>query len=878
MILKKNYPQPDFARAEWLNLNGTWDFSFDAPVYDGKIEVPYPWGSPLSGVADSKNGTGYYRRRVAWNPAGERIELRFGAVDYTAEVAVNGTVVGRHRGGYAPFSFDVTDVWNRAGENEITVAATDTAARSQTYGKQGYGDARGIWQTVWLEAHPAAHIASFFVRTKLDGTVAIDVETTGAPDGAVVTADFPAAALPYGCAVAKVEGGRAALSFRVTDPMLWSPETPFLYEGTLTLAGPAATDTVSTYFGIREIGTGVFGPKGRRYITLNGKPYYLCGVLDQSYNPQGYFTLPSDEDCREEILRLKRIGINMARIHIKAEEPLKLYWADRLGLLIMEDIPCFWGDPEPDTMAQFEAEMEAQIRRDRNHPATFYWVIFNETWGLFTHTKNADGNERREYLPATAEWVVKCWRRAKELDPTRLVEDNSPCNRDHTFTDVNTWHFYQNGYGRVKKTVEDFCRGAEIGSQENYKAPYTMTDVPCMNSECGAVWGVKGNAGESDIAWQYKYMMNEFRLHDKLCGFVFTEFHDVVNEFNGYYKINNGDKDFGYGEWGMSLRDLHAQDYLGADFAPMTTVEPLDTVTVPMFGSSFSDARHGRTLTVVWQLTVQDPLDGDYVADSGEYQLVWSGYGTFPAGEIAVEMPSHDGVAALTWSLLDEDEIVMSNSLLFDIDGGARSDALVLEPKDLTPDAAWRRAFTAQEGNKLNGLGSGAFTATVRCGDVPGFADARDLRLVFEASTRMPMTHDFPDSTSAERVDLNYMLGYRCDPGANRNSFVQTDADKYPGTLEVLINGEPVAVVHLPDAPADARGALSHHYQATDDYFDEAGSYGTLCDVTIPSALLFRLQQSESFTLTLRTPDEHGLSLYGRRSGRYGIGLVLRAE
>ncbi|MBE6560785.1 MAG: glycoside hydrolase family 2 [Ruminococcaceae bacterium] len=867
MIMKTAYPQPDFARSEWLNLNGTWDFSFDEPIYDRTIEVPYPWGSPLSGINESKDGTGFYRRRVCWNPAGEKIFLIFGAVDYTCEVSVNGTAIGSHKGGYARFEFDVTEIWNRTGENEIAVSATDTAQRSQTYGKQGYGDARGIWQTAWLESRPAAYIKSFFVQTKLDGTVTYDAEMSDAAEGKILCADFAGIH-----AEAQVKDGKAQIQMNIENPALWSPEDPYLYEGTLTLG----EDTVSTYFGIREIGTGKFGIKNRNYITLNGKPYYINGVLDQSFNPKGFFTLPSDDDCREEILRLKRIGINMARIHIKAEEPLKLYWADKLGLLIMEDLPCFWGNPEPETMAQYERELDWQILRDRNHPSIFYWVVFNETWGLFTKWKDGEEKDCREYKKETAEWVVKCCGRVKELDPTRLVEDNSPCQWDHTVTDVNTWHFYSNGYERVKGVVDKFCDNAYVGSQFNYKEGYTMADVPCMNSECGNVWGIQGSAGESDISWQYKYMMNEFRLHDKLCGFVFTEFHDVVNEFNGYYKIDNGDKDFGYSEYGTSLKDLHSQDYLGADFAPMTTLEPGDVATVPLFGSSFTDERHGRTLQIIWQLTVLDPIDGDYVAESGDYSIVWSGYGTFPAGEITVEMPDHDGTAMLSWALLDGGETVMQNGILFDIDGG-REDALVIEPQTLTA-SGWERSFTAQEGNKLNGLGAGEFTAEISVADIPDIADADNLRLVFEASTRAPMSHDYPDGNTEEKVDLNYMLGYRCDPGANRNSFPQTDARTNPGTLEVLLDGESIGTFFLADCPADSRGALSHHYQAVDNLLDEAGSYGYLCETLIPSAMLLKLKQKERVTLTLRASQGSGLSLFGRRSGRYGIGIVLRAE
>ena len=876
MIFKTAYPQPDFARSDWYNLNGTWDFSFapegqtlDAPAYDGKIEVPYPWGSPMSGIACGDNGTGYYRRTVCWNTSAPRIFLCFGAVDYTCSVKVNGTVVGGHTGGYARFDCEVTAVWNRDGENVIEVSATDNAGRNQTYGKQGYGDARGIWQTVWLEARAAAFISAFFAKTALDGTVSYDIVTDGAEDGMTVTAAFANI-----CASAAVCDNHASLSFKIENPMLWTPEEPNLYDGTLTLGD----DVVSTYVGIREIGTGVFGEHGHRYITLNGKPYYINGVLDQSFNPKGFFTLPSDDDCKEEILRLKRIGINMARIHIKAEEPLKLYWADKLGLLIMEDLPCFWADPIAATREQYEKELVEQITRDRNHPSIFYWVVFNETWGLFTNYEKEDGTKAREYLPETAEWVVSCWEKVKALDPTRLVEDNSPCNWDHTKTDVNTWHFYSNGYERVKDVVDSFCNGAYVGSQYNFKAGYTMEDVPCMNSECGNVWGIEGNAGDSDISWQYKYMMNEFRLHDKLCGFVFTEFHDVVNEFNGYYKIDNSDKDFGYDIYGMSLRDLHAQDYLGADHPPMKTVRAGESVDIPMFGSSFTDLRHGKVLDVVWQLTVSDAAYGAHpdICDMGEFSVVWNGYGAFPAGVIRVVMPEIDGVACLTWSLMDGEETVMTNGILFDV-ACEREDVLAIAPTACTADG-FTKAFAVQQGNKQNGLGAGAFSYTVNTADIPGFADADNVHILFEASTRAPMTHDFPEEDKGSKIDLNYMLGYRCDPGANPNTFAQTDENCYPGTLEVSIDGTVVDVIALADCPADSRGALSHHYQASDRHLDEAGTYGYLCDVRIPSALLLKLREKESFVLTLRAVGDHGLSLFGRKSGRYAMDILVKAE
>ena len=299
MVQKVAYPQPDFAREHWLNLNGTWDFSFDRPTFDQKIEVPYPWGSPLSGIDESRNATAFYRRTVRFDCGDERVFLIFGAVDYTCAVTVNGKILGTHTGGYNRFEWDVTEYWDNEGENEILVEATDMAEKNQTYGKQGYGDARGIWQTVWLETRPAAHIKSFFVKTKLDGTVTYEIETEGASDSAVVTVHFPDALLTE-IPQTTVKDGKATITFKVEEHALalWSPEDPFLYEGSLTLTAEESEDTVYTYFGIREIGTGKFGVHNQNYITLNGKPYYLCGVLDQSFNPKGFFTLPSDDDCR----------------------------------------------------------------------------------------------------------------------------------------------------------------------------------------------------------------------------------------------------------------------------------------------------------------------------------------------------------------------------------------------------------------------------------------------------------------------------------------------------------------------------------------------------------------------------------------------------
>ena len=622
-IPKPEFPRPEKQRIDWLNLNGEWDFKLfpegdeaqekifaaSRQDYDKTIVVPFTWTCPLSKVEEDVAGIGWYRRSVRFAPKG-RVFLCFGAVDYRADVYVNGVRVGGHQGGYSYFELDVTAVW-QDGDNLVEVRAEDYRRETQTYGKQGYGEIQGVWQTVWLENRPQAYISDFRFVTRISGDVKLSVSAENA-EGATACAHFDGQTWQ-----AKVEGGTAEINMHFDEPRLWSPDEPNLYEGRITLEKDGETDEVCTYFGIREISSGKVDGRDFQWILLNGKPFYLNGTLDQAFNPTGFFTYPDEDETRAEAWRLKRLGLNMVRIHIKPEEPRKLYWMDKLGILVMEDIPCFWGAPNEEARSAYENEWPEIIARDINHPSTFAWVMFNETWGLFTRK----GNERA-YLPETQEWVRSVYHRAREMDPTRLVEDNSACNYDHIESDLNTWHFYLNGYKIVRDHIRKVVDNAYPGSEFNFTGGNRQTDAPLMNSECGLVWGVEGSAGDSDLAWQYHYMLNEYRLHEKLCGFVFTEFHDVVNEFNGYYRIDGEDKDFGYQDFcrGMTLRDLHAADFVAVDCAPMQNVNALERVTVPLYLSSFSDALHGKACTLAWELW-HDGLDGRVTDASGSVKL-----------------------------------------------------------------------------------------------------------------------------------------------------------------------------------------------------------------------------------------------------------------
>ena len=858
MIPKPEFPRPDRERKNWLNLNGEWDFRLvpegadenSLEGFDRKITVPFSWSSPLSGIGENVPGIGWYRRFVSF-PKGEKLFLCFGAVDYLADVYVNGTLVGHHQGGYNPFDLDVTDLW-KDGENEIVVRAEDFRLETQTYGKQGYGDIQGIWQTVWLENRGASYIDSFRTVTKITGEVTITAKVS-APDGEAVSACFDGKTF-----TAEAKDSKAVIQMQLDEPRLWSPDAPHLYEGTLSVG----TDTVSTYFGIREIEA----KDGR--ILLNGEPIYINGTLDQAFHPQGHFTYPTDQDMKDEAWRLKRLGLNMARIHIKCEEPRKLYWMDKFGILIMQDMPCFWGEPNEIARAAYEAEWPQEFDRDYNHPCIFAWVMFNESWGLRSGLDK--DRHYREYLKETQEWVRSVYHAAKQNDPTRLVEDNSPCYWDHVETDINTWHFYINTYDSVRKHIQKIVKNTYEGSKFNYIGGNKQSGAPLMNSECGMVWGVDGSAGDSDIAWQYRYMLNEYRLHDLINGFIFTEFHDVVNEFNGYYRIDNTDKDFGFHHFcrGMTIRDLHSADFLALDCPPCRTVKAGAKVQIPCGLSSFTSAHRKKGLKAEWELWY-DGVNGRVSVEKGEFKLSKYGFGFNALEPIRVKLPKEDCLAVLSVYLLSDGKVISRNFTTFDVRAELAENTCRI-PVASGVSEGFEHRWTAINDDKLclGGAGIVSYEIPFDKGLVS------DLSITFEAGAKRVLTKDRKKHDS--KSDLDFMRGYLVDRGAFKNSYWMTDEDKPLSHMIVKIDGTEIARHTLTGDNADARGVLSWHYQSEERKLDEAGSYGELIHLNVPSRLIPSIAQKGCFTLTIEA--DNGLALYGRNAGRYGVGLQISSE
>jgi hypothetical protein len=904
-IPRPEHPRPDWQRSRWLNLNGEWNFKFDTDnlgqskqwqvkeqgIFNEKIIVPFSWVSPLSGIGDNRKGIAWYSRNVRHEDlkAGERLFLHFGAVDYTCIVWVNGRQVGKHRGGYGAFAFDVTEAWQTSGDNHIVVRAEDMDADYQTRGKQGYGEIRGIWQTVWLEVRPNNYVESVRIHTKLDGTVEITGIVQASSVGeAMLSFDFDQGNVRHAASLRLTVGlNEFSTVFHIAEPRHWSPEDPYLYEGTIILnsagASDSSSDVIGTYFGIREIGSALFDGKSYRWITLNGKPVYLSGTLDQAFYPVGHFTSPSDEELQDEIWRLKRLGLNLVRIHIKPEEPRKLYWADKLGMMVMEDMPCFWGEPNETARTAYEAEAREILNRDYNHPSIVSWVIFNETWGLFTNCA-----EGRGYLPETQEWVRSTYRWAKSEDPTRLIEDNSPCNYDHVESDLNTWHFYKNGYGILRDHVQGVVDKTFPGSSFNYTGGNVQSDAPLMNSECGAVWGIEGSAGDSDLAWQYRYMINELRRHDKMCGFVFTEFHDVVNEYNGYYRIDGSDKDFGYDAFvpGMSVADLHSPDFIVIDAPPCATVSIGQSVDVALLRSSYSDRYHGQTLQLEWELRA-DRLGSKSVTEQGTQAIEWNGYGVISLNSLKLQMPAFDSVAVLAMTLRDrQGNAVTRNFITFDVRSGVANGLYDLEgtwlsvPVNQYARQEWPYAWHALNHHKVNGGSTGFVEFDVKLSPEALASAIGHMELVFEAGAKIVLRKD-KETSEAKAVDLDFMSGVTPDPDLNPSTYYMTDERKHPSLVKVSIDGELVESLNLPDDPADSRGVLSWHYQPKDTKLEEAGSYGYLHRVTVPSRLIKPIVRAGGFTLRLDVGGElpelaGGLALYGRNAGRYPIDLLVR--
>ena len=896
------HPRPDWERTEWLNLNGTWRFAFDKAdagvgekwfdadnaKFDRFIVVPFSWGSALSGIKDEAD-IGWYRREVtvpeAWK--GKRVFLVVGASDHDTTGWFDGVRLGEHMGGYTPFEFELTDLVKWGEAQRITLRAWDEpAARAgsswRLYGKQGYGNARGVWQTVYLEARGNEFLETVRFTPDIESqSVTADIRL-GAPakEPLAFEVRFREEDRAKPATIAFAPGQmRAKMKIALRDVKLWDLENPYLYEVVCALkpggreAGAAETDEVRTYFGMRKVSVGKLPGTEHPYVTLNGKPLYLQLTLDQSYHPDGFYTFPSDEFMKNEILLSKKLALSGNRIHIKVEVPRKLYWADRLGLLIMADVPCAWG---PASEAMFREHwfcFEGMVKRDFNHPSIFSWVLFNETWGLFVDGQNWGRDRAKRYAPWVQRAVADAYAKAKALDPTRLVEDNSPCNRDHVVTDLNTWHAYEPGY-RWEGAVAAWCRDTFPGSKANYIGGFVQGNAPMLNSECGNVWGYKGSTGDCDWSWDYHLMINAFRRRLQCGGWLYTEHHDVINEWNGYVRFDRTPKYTGIEELfpGSSLTDWHADAYLPLDAELCRAFKAGETWTMPVDVSLTTDRYAGRRLAVAYRVRAWDAagksVEGEW-QDAGAFTAAsWQNGRLF---DVPVALPRTTACGTVCFVLKDGAETVARNFACFVTRGEAAANVVSVPPAAFT-QAAWsQKQWNVLDGLKANGAGKGFFEYTFA-----GVPAGKTATFRAELSAKRLNAKDTKDLDKGVR-DLDCMLGGGfANRAKNPNAYPMTSDEKWPSMVKVYANGVLVKTQKLEDDPADHRGILSWFAQPRDRTLHEAGSYGWLVEAPIPADVLAKGKEGK-VTIRLET-EKGGLAVYGANFGRYPLDPSLAYE
>lgn len=563
------YPRPQMVRKNWVNLNGLWNYavteaSAESFKSEGRILVPYAVESSLSGVGRriTKNDALWYERSFSipkdWE--GKNVLLHFGAVDWQAEVYVNDQQVGEHRGGYDPFSFDITPYLKKSGKQTVKVKVQDATDNGfQPRGKQciintgiWYTPVSGIWQTVWLEPVAPAHIENYYVVSDVDkSTMTIEVDASTS-EGDVVKVAVLEGGQGYSAenpsskviAEARVQNGKAEI--KIDNMKTWSPDSPYLYGVRLTVTRDGkVVDTVEGYTAMRKISI-VKDKSLNAYhrMALNNDPLFQLGPLDQGWWPDGLYTAPTDEALKFDVVKTKELGFNMIRKHIKVEPARWYYWCDVYGMLVWQDMPCIadhsrkqfpardkevvevsaakWShdsflggtycDIPLEWKSNFYREWTNIINAFKNFQCIVVWVPFNESWGQFD-------------TPA----VVKMTR---ELDPTRLVNPASGGNFDFSCG--------AEGYGDIIDVHHYPCPAMNFFDRKfvNVLGEYGGIGLPVEGHtwNIDRKWGYGGTKKDSEevmtIYEQYLDMLKVF-VSTGCAAAVYTQTTDVEGEVNG---------------------------------------------------------------------------------------------------------------------------------------------------------------------------------------------------------------------------------------------------------------------------------------------------------------------------------------------------------
>lgn len=565
---KKDYPRPQFVRKQWENLNGTWDFAFDDENVGEKekwykkfqgnlnIQVPFTYETKMSGIGDESRHDNIWYHRIFQADASllekNRYILHFEGSDFVTKVWVNGEYAGIHKGGYARFSFDVTNLI-KDGENEVTVKVEDSFDSQQPRGKQRtqnesyecwYVQTTGIWKTVWSEYVPNVHL-SYVKMTPNFPQYSLELEADiEAPDEyfgdellleTVITYD----GTPVNRTFTAIMKGHVKTSLDLFvdkerrlrwGVKTWTPESPNLYDVEFHLhKGHELLDEVGSYFAMREIR--IDGPN----ILLNGMPLYQRLILDQGYWKDSHLTPPSEEALIEDIKKIKELGYNGARKHQKIEDERFLYWCDVLGLLVWSEAPAAYRYTDY-AVEEFTKEWMEMVRQNYNHPCIITWTPFNESWGVSQIETKAD----EQYFTEAIYYLTK------SFDAYRPVIVND--GWEHTISDIITLHDYEIEGEILKRryieyhdeimTTEVYHRDAKSAFANGFAyrgQPVIMSEyggIAFNNGDIGWGYGEKVASKEAFIE-RFDCITTAVKEIPYICGFCYTQITDVQQEING---------------------------------------------------------------------------------------------------------------------------------------------------------------------------------------------------------------------------------------------------------------------------------------------------------------------------------------------------------
>jgi len=559
---RHGYPRPQLQRKDWTSLNGMWDFAVDPAGYwshpsevnwTHSIEVPFAPETQASGVGVTGLFRAcWYRRRLRLPKiaSNERLLLHFGAVDYQSTVWIDDCEVGGHEGGYTPFTFDITPFTNSSRDGEIFVRVQDDPGDlAKPRGKQDwllephsiwYPRTTGIWQTVWLERVPQTHITRIRWTPNLERwEIGFEAWLAGSKrDGLRLGVKLHVGNVLLADDTYTVVAGEVHRRIALSDPgvddyrngLLWNPATPTLIDVHVQLWADRADliDEVTSYTALRSVTV-----EGDRFV-LNGRPYMLRLVLDQGYWPDTGATTPDDDALRRDVELAKAMGFNGVRKHQKIEDPRYLYWADRLGLFVWEEMPSAYRFTEQ-SIQRVITEWIAVIARDSNHPCIAAWVPINESWGV----PNLPTNQAERH------YVQGLYHLTKTLDPTRPVIGND--GWESVATDIIGIHDYDNDPERLAKRYHAhdvlprlFKRERPGGrrlllqSDRHLEQPVMLTEFGGIQlSEIPGTWGYSRAESSEAFAARYERLLSVMHALGLLAGFCYTQFADTYQEANG---------------------------------------------------------------------------------------------------------------------------------------------------------------------------------------------------------------------------------------------------------------------------------------------------------------------------------------------------------